>query len=69
MNKIVITGITQLKQSNIILIHGIKYNTENGPEDVSFQAYYNDYPYLYSCMKTTTPICVEKFKIINISIK
>lgn len=65
MNKIVITGITQLKQSNIILIHGIKYNTENGPEGVSFQAYYNDYPYLYSCMETTTPIYVENFKLTN----
>lgn len=65
MNKIVITGITQLKQSDIVLIHGIKYNTKNGPEGVSFQASYNDYPYLYSCMETTTPICVENFKLTN----
>ena len=63
--KIVITGITQLKQSEIILIHGIRYNTKDGPEGISFQASYNDYPYLYSCMETTTPIYVEKFKLIN----
>ena len=65
--KIVITGITQLKQSDIILIHGIKYNTKNGPEGISFQASYSDYPYLYSYMETTTPIYVEKFKLINSS--
>ena len=63
MNKIVITGITVVSNSDTILLHGIRTNTNgNLPLGLTIQANITDYPYYYACMETTTPIVIDENK-------
>ena len=61
MNKIVITGITIVSNSDTILLHGIRTNTNGDlPLGLTIQANITDYPYYYACMETATPIVINK---------
>lgn len=63
MNKIVITGITIVSNSDTILLHGIRTNTNGDlPLGLTIEADIKDYPYYYACMETATPIVINKDK-------
>ena len=63
MNKIVITGITIVSNSDTILLHGIRTNTNGDlPLGLTIQANITDYPYYYACMETATPIVIDENK-------
>lgn len=61
MNKLVITGITVLQNTDTILLHGVHVHT-NGklPLGLTIEANIKDYPYYYACMETATPIVINK---------
>ena len=63
MNKIVITGITIVSNSDTILLHGIRTNTNGDlPLGLTIQADIKDYPYYYAYMETATPIVIDENK-------
>ena len=61
MNKIVITGITIVSNSDTILLHGIRTNTNGDlPLGLTIQANITEYPYYHACMETATPIVINE---------